>query len=386
MPEWLIVADDLTGANDTAATFAGRGLGTITAITPGFIPPATVWALSSASRALPAMRAAARMRRLLRALPPHAISRVYKKIDSALRGNPAAELRALIEVRGAQRALVCPALPAQQRTVIGGRVFWRGQPIEQSEFGAQIASGQLADVFAPLRAYVPVHMLSLDRIRQAALPDAEPLTLPDDGVWLADAETDDDLAILVRVAQQAGVDILCGSAGLAAAIAADFPATADTLPRPNSGRPWLAVIGSRSPVAVAQVQAAVAAGASLLAPAQHELHTKPHVPVGKPCILSFAGLERQTTQTDAAMRWLVVGLMQSMQPGGLFLSGGDTAALVCAWLGARLIQVVGEVEPGVAWGRLLDGPHAGLAVITKAGSFGRPQLLSSALNWGQTPQ
>ncbi len=63
--------------------------------------------------------------------------------------------------------------------------------------------------------------------------------------------------------------------------------------------------------------------------------------------------------------WLVeAGLV-----GGLVMTGGDTAAAVCRRLGTSLIELHGEPLPGIAAGVLLDGPHAGLPVITKAGAF-----------------
>jgi uncharacterized protein YgbK (DUF1537 family) len=57
-------------------------------------------------------------------------------------------------------------------------------------------------------------------------------------------------------------------------------------------------------------------------------------------------------------------------PGALLLTGGETAVAVCRALGASGLQLTGELEPGLAVGALLDGPFEGLAVVTKAGSFG----------------
>jgi len=44
-------------------------------------------------------------------------------------------------------------------------------------------------------------------------------------------------------------------------------------------------------------------------------------------------------------------------------------------LEASGLRLDGEVEPGVAGGRLLDGPFAGLPLVTKAGGFGDPDTL-----------
>jgi uncharacterized protein YgbK (DUF1537 family) len=93
---------------------------------------------------------------------------------------------------------------------------------------------------------------------------------------------------------------------------------------------------------------------------------------GQPAILTTAGLplsplgdEVVAGRLAAVAGWLVeAGLV-----GGLVLTGGDTAAAVCRRLGTSLIELHGEPMPGIAAGALLDGPHAGLPVITKAGAF-----------------
>src|SRR5439155_360940 len=56
-------------------------------------------------------------------------------------------------------------------------------------------------------------------------------------------------------------------------------------------------------------------------------------------------------------------------------AGGETAVSVCRILEATGFRLDGEVEPGLARGALLDGPFAGLAIVTKAGGFGDPDTL-----------
>ena len=51
------------------------------------------------------------------------------------------------------------------------------------------------------------------------------------------------------------------------------------------------------------------------------------------------------------------------------------AVAVCRALGASGLRLGGEPVPGLARATLLDGPHAGQAVITKAGGFGDPDTL-----------
>jgi uncharacterized protein YgbK (DUF1537 family) len=65
----------------------------------------------------------------------------------------------------------------------------------------------------------------------------------------------------------------------------------------------------------------------------------------------------------------------ALQAGGLMLSGGDTAVLICDHLGAKGIRLEAEVEAGIPIGRIIGGVGDGLAVITKSGGFGGPSTL-----------
>ena len=90
-----IIADDLTGAQDTAAPFAARGAGVRMAMSPAAVPDALahgphVLVICTDSREIPADQARARVVQTLANLPGSVP--LFKKIDSRLKGNIAAEL------------------------------------------------------------------------------------------------------------------------------------------------------------------------------------------------------------------------------------------------------------------------------------------------------
>ena len=62
-------------------------------------------------------------------------------------------------------------------------------------------------------------------------------------------------------------------------------------------------------------------------------------------------------------------------PRALLLVGGDTAYACLRRLAIRRLELCGEVEPYVPWGRVLGGPWAGMVLVTKAGGFGDPHTL-----------
>src|SRR2546425_4172909 len=126
MTDWLIIADDLTGAADCASAFAGRGFDAVVSL-GGIDCEAPVLSVDTDSRHLPASAAAARQ---VAAQTAHwrPGMRLYKKIDSTLRGQPAAELAAQLSAWGVRcrqptpLAIVAPAFPATGRGTLGGRM------------------------------------------------------------------------------------------------------------------------------------------------------------------------------------------------------------------------------------------------------------------------
>jgi D-threonate/D-erythronate kinase len=189
--ECLVIADDLTGACDAAVQFAVRGRATSVLLTPDSATPGiAVAAVSTDSRhaeeaEVPALIAAV-------AAMYGAPVCVFKKIDSTLRGNPAAEIAAAMEAFAFDAAVATPAFPAQGRLVRGGR----------------LNPGDL-DVAGALRSDVHV---APDGVGQALAGGAR--------VVSADAANDADLDCIAAAAVSSGRRILwAGSAGLAAALA-----------------------------------------------------------------------------------------------------------------------------------------------------------------------
>ena len=173
---------------------------------------------------------------------------------------------------------------------------------------------------------------------------------------VCDAETDADLAVLAAAAEGLPV-LLAGSAGLAAALAARL---SPPLLRHRAAPcgPLLVVAGSAHPATRSQLARLEARGIGGIWP------------------LDAAGAPAD--DREAVVRDLAEATRRRLErevPGTLLLTGGETAVAVCRALRATGIRLAGELEPGLALGALLDGPRAGLPVITKAGGFGDPETL-----------
>jgi D-threonate/D-erythronate kinase len=384
-----VIADDLTGALDTAAPFAAHGWRTCVVPWPGRparTRPASwqrvagtsdVVVVDTASRHLAPREAARRVRQAVaaarsgRGRSGPGGYQLYKKIDSTLRGNVAAELAAFRAATAVECLPLAPAFPAQGRTTRDGAVWVDGRPLRQSAAAqdalARAVSGDLARL-------APPHALDV-----------------------IDARTDADLRrIAARLARDARLGAVAGSGGLAGAIAARFGSRRKaTAPRAVRGG-VLVVSGSAHPVAQAQARALVAAGAlGLIAPigartplrdrratealAIDALSAGRTVVLACPALAAGARLPvRRATAAATRLAAIARTVVTTGAAGAVFTVGGDTTAALVAAMGWALLAVDGALVPGVAVVRV-QAPSAGAAgprwLITKSGAFGDPHTL-----------
>ena len=79
-----------------------------------------------------------------------------------------------------------------------------------------------------------------------------------------------------------------------------------------------------------------------------------------------------------AMAAMTRELVETGLPGGLLMTGGDTAKAVCTALKSDGMELLGEIEPGIPYGWLTGSRR--LLGATKAGAFGTPEALITARN------
>ena len=128
-----VIADDLTGAADTGVQFVHAGYRTAVFFRATEVIEDNLDAVvfDTDSRAMPAGFAAKRVVDAAHAAREARI--VYKKLDSTLRGNVAAELAAALGGARRERVVVAPAFPAAGRTTVGGIQRVHGVPVDETE-------------------------------------------------------------------------------------------------------------------------------------------------------------------------------------------------------------------------------------------------------------
>jgi uncharacterized protein YgbK (DUF1537 family) len=354
-----LIADDLTGALDSAAQFTGA-IGPLPVIlNSALAPPGGSFVLDLACRDQPEAAAVARTAAAANHLDAGEIA--FAKIDSLLRGHWAAQLALLARRDAFRRVIVAPAFPAQGRITRGGR---------------QIVLGMAGT--ATVVPVDPLAELARHGLEASVLSSGE---FPTDNrsVLLCDAASDGDLQRLVRSARALpGRTLWCGSAGLALALSSGRRPLATA---PIAG-PHLMVVGSNHGVTRDQV-ATVAKhapawiarfGADSLASADQinrslDRHGR---------CLCIADLPQDSSAVEAAdriARWFAAMAPGVTRPATLTVVGGETFASICRALAIDVLLVEGEWRPGVPASRSQQGLWGETACFSKSGAFGDADCL-----------
>ncbi|MEI8129475.1 MAG: four-carbon acid sugar kinase family protein [bacterium] len=140
-----IIADDLTGANDTALQFHLRGSNTQILLDYEAylqnIKNAQTWAISTETRNVEPNIAYSKVKSATKIfIDKLNLEFFYKKIDSTLRGNIAVETLAMLEVLKWDAAVIIPAFPSEGRITVGGYHLLKGTPIERTELARDVHS------------------------------------------------------------------------------------------------------------------------------------------------------------------------------------------------------------------------------------------------------
>ena len=393
IPQITILADDLTGAADAGGFFGNLGLTTIVRLDHNTSYAGDAVILNTHSRHLSPEEACQQNIHAVQSLWPSEKSPpsgwIYKKIDSTLRGHPGAELHAIMETLNYTHALVAPAFPDQGRTTVNGKQLVNGQPLESTSFKNQLHSSSLQAFFAPHTDGHQIKSIDLSLMREGTDVVARLLQEQTATLYIADAETDEDLRTLAKAAVAENIRLLCGSAGLSRALGQVLGlrsrVPAPSVPIPKEG-PILIIAGSCHPATLRQIEYAGFSGSVVLSPTSLDmeaLHSvTSYLSQGQDVILSAENIERQLADSQKiALRfgWLTNRVTEKSGIGSLVLTGGDTAMAVLQSLECRAIWLHGEIEPGIPRGQLLGGSQSGLPVVTKAGGFGSDHSLANAL-------
>lgn len=428
----LVVADDLTGAADTGNEFAKRGHPTIVSVgtdpdnTLDEIGDKPVLVANTESRYSPREEARETVERVTEATDAAV---VYKKVDSTLRGNVAAEVAGALDAANADVALVAPAFPANGRVTACGYHLVDGTLVAETAAGRDPEKPVPTSLLPELLSGIdyPTESLSIDRVARGAESVSDALrnvasAASSPTVVVCDAIHDDHLRTIADGAASSRLDVVyVGSAGLAKHVSlatATRTATVEDGTKSVGGKAAdtttgyaLGIVGSTNPQTLSQLRAV---------PERRRVSLDPETAVRDP--------ERAATRAVRRLREAVgdgsIGVVTSAQSGedvdaalaagasegieegevrsrvaralsmaaakawtsdgrtpcGLFLTGGAIAIEVLTALSASGIRLTGDsAETGIPIGSVVGGVADGTPVITKAGAFGAERAIVNGL-------
>lgn len=404
----LVVADDLTGANDTGVMFAEAGFNTlletnIHSLELTDVSRADIFSVSTDSRPIATAAETKTKETVLKGIEK-GINRLYLKIDSTMRGSVNYQIKGALAAWETlyphTKAVICPAYPTMGRTIENGHLYVNGTPVNETASGKD--------------AICPVKSSSM----QDLLPEAVCLTCSTENELIEkinsvphrqiviDAKTEDDLTIIANAINRLGNDIIpVGSAGLAEKLKlSDHKSVEKT--KPDLGRALILVtsIHETSQNQVDQYISGIGGKSIVFNPSPSQLinHRLSNEALQQQLdALIHSGRENVIIRANPAkvvnhmedrsineiarkiaeyLANLGLYALNAEKFDSLILFGGDGAATLLDKMKVSEMKVSYAVVPGVPLCTITNGPYKGLNVMTKSGGFGNHSLLTDMLN------
>ncbi|UTR12765.1 four-carbon acid sugar kinase family protein [Evansella sp. LMS18] len=415
-----IIADDLTGANDSGVQLTEKGINTSvlfdipslgTSLDKGIV-------IDTNSRALTEEEAVSVTKQASLFLKEAGYRHIYKKMDSTLRGHIGAELQAAARIFEPEFVFIAPAFPSMGRTTKDGIHYVHGVKIAETEISK--------DPKHPVKdSYIP-RIIETDTGKPAGLISKE--DLESDSVFqekisefkskgivyvVSDAETQEQLqAAAEKMAAVTTNVIWAGSAGLAEVLPEILEISEKSASRELPGSAQvMTVCGSLSQVTQQQVRFAreqenvtsvkletgeifgenwntvreeveasclkgLADGGDLVLYVPSNEKVRDEVKRrGRELGLSSGEIGERIAGAIGA---LTADIAAKSNVSGLVLTGGDIAKAASRELGGIGFRLIKQVEAGIPLGTII-GTEKEYTAVTKAGAFGKENSIYKAM-------
>ena len=404
----LIIADDFTGALDTGVQFAACGASTrvITdrnAPLKDYADSCEVLVVDAETRHLSAAEAYVFVSNIVSQAVKLEIPHIFKKTDSALRGNIGAELMAVLEASGEQQLPFLPAFPQMNRCTVEGVHYIAGVPVAESVFGK--------DPFEPVthsKGSEVIAEQSAGTVTSCPVLKEGTPSSGNAGILVFDASSLEDLTSAARqLKRENKLHIMAGCAGFGSVLPQLLGlGTGEPAPLPQLDPNFLVVCGSVNPITVAQSDYAEKEG-FLRIRLIPEQKLEPTHWVSKEGEMEFQTLRGILNQyrcriidtndfgsnkptsdyaeahgmtiedvrqaVSRSIGYLVSRLFPDPNLGTLLITGGDTLLQCMDYMDIREIEPLCEMDKGVVLSRF---SYQGCTryVISKSGGFGKETL------------
>ncbi|WP_129600505.1 four-carbon acid sugar kinase family protein [Anaerophilus nitritogenes] len=426
MPEVVIIADDLTGANATSVLLSRAGYKAATFLKLEDYDEKEyndfkVISISTDSRAIHKDRAYKRVSKITEFFKEKDVKLFSKRIDTTLRGNIGSEIDAVLDSLDEDTiAIVVAAFPSSGRITIGGYLMVDSIPLENTDVAKDpknpVYTSCVQKLIKEQSKYL-VDYISLDQVLKGeeVLKDRI-ISGKNKGnkIFIVDATTDEDIKKIAKTVKSAKLSVIAVDPGpFSAALTKEVVKKPKVIP----GQKVMLTVGSVSNLTRRQLEALKVNHECLFITVDTEalIYEKTReYEIGRviDCLikdmneysiigaittteeeeilnLSHIAQRLKITEDDVTLR-ISTGLAQITKRlmektdttiGGLFTSGGDVTVAVCKELKASGIEVKDEVLPLAVYGRFIRGQFENMPIITKGGLVGETNAIIKCVEY-----
>lgn len=426
MPDVVIIADDLTGANATSVLLAKEGYKACTflrleAYSEKDSREFNIISISTDSRAIERQEAYQRVANVAEFFKDKNIKFFTKRIDSTLRGNIGAEVDAVLDTLGEYvTAIMVSSFPTSGRVTIGGFLMVNSVPLEKTDVAKDPKTPVHTSCVQKLVqqqtkysvGFIPLDSVfrGVEELKHSVLREKA----KGNRVIIIDATTDEDIEIIAKAVTASGLPVVAVDPGpFTAALVKELVSK----PAKGRGQKVLLTVGSVSNLTRKQIDELRVSHNPLLIHADSKkliyqdtraseiqrvanqllkemdeyevigmITTSSEAEVLN---LSAIAAELKISEDEVAQRisdGLAAITKQVLQQsgstiGGLYTSGGDVTVAVCKELESAGIAVKDEVLPLAAYGRIVQGKYDHMPIITKGGLVGEANALTKCVDY-----
>ena len=373
----IVIADDITGAAEMAGIAFSQGQQVRLVCDGSVCGCATATygttVIATDTRSMSEAEAVAETHRITSAFIHHT-SAIFKKTDSALRGHVVAELSALMEAIGYQRAVYLPANPSKGRIIKDGVYYINGKAIHETDF-----------------SFDPEFPAKTSVLRER-FPDAET-----NNIIMPDAENEEDIQKVIAKYND-GKTLFAGAADLFAAMLGNSRNTSQTSNTSKtrdsrfSSSSTLILCGSTQSkpldlgIPIAPMPLEIYDGNEDIGLWDTSAYAETHS-----LILTMPYTHRTGKEAAVHLRTMMARkakeLVAQHSPDHLIIEGGATAWATLQTLGWTQFEITAQIAPGVVQMSATIACHTSTSeskkhvmVTLKPGSYPWGNLFSSSTN------
>jgi len=403
----LVIADDFTGALDTGVKFAKEGVDVQVTSDRAFNfdrnQEMQVLVINAETRHLDKKEAYRVIYDITKRALDFQISNIYKKTDSALRGNIGSELSAMVDASKQKMVAFIPAFPQMKRHTLEGSQYINGVPVHKSIFGK--------DPFDPVRySYIPDIINQQSDVGTKVVSAGETRKELEDfnGIAIYNADSLEELGrIGLELKRNGYLHMTAGCAGFAELLPGLLEMKRGSQPEIKYQTSFLVACGSINPITKEQLDFAQRNGFYRInltdqqklekaywksEPGQHAIKEmiecckayhyciidtidlENHGNFGRNIKGKFYEREKVRKTISDNLGYILKCIVDAGYEGNMLITGGDILQGFMKELGVTELIPLAEIRPGVVLSRFY-WKDKDYQIVSKSGGFGERSLI-----------